>query len=164
MMEKGGIIKTAKITVDDTPNIQLHTLKARARAMRRKGAEAVFIDYLTLIRHNTSAPMWERVGEVSKQLKELARELDVPVVVLSQLGRQSEDKEPSLADMRQSGAVEEDADVVILLHRARETDGDEIEAKVHVAKNRHGDTGTVLLIFDRRHVRFREKDIIHGTK
>ena len=144
------------LALDDTPNIGLTELRSKARQMRRHGVQCIFVDYLTLIRHGDmrmSRP--ERVGEVSKQMKGLARELDIPIVALSQVNREAEDKIPNLENLRQSGEIEEDSDVVMMLHRERDKD----ETILRVAKHRNGPTGDAELTFQREHVRFVERSI-----
>jgi len=139
--------------IDDTPNIKLIKLIARSKQMKRRGVEIIFIDYLTLIQHeNSKMPRHERIGNVSKRLKQLARELDLPILVLSQVGRQSEGREPGLADLRQSGEIEEDADMIIFLHRERK----ETETSVMVAKNRNGSTGEIRMLFLPEYTRFEQ--------
>ena len=134
--------------------------------MRRKfAAQVIFIDYIGLIAlENAGArPRHEVVSEISRSLKALARELKIPLVILAQLNRESEkgdDKEPLLSNVRDSGSIEQDADVVMLLHRPRVTKQNEEEkspsfpTKVIVAKNRNGATDTVTLNFVPRFVRF----------
>jgi replicative DNA helicase len=147
----------APLWLDDTPNISLAALKSRARTMARRGARIVFVDYLTLVQHGESSmPRHERVGEVSKSLKNLARELDIPIVALSQVRRDTEGRMPQLSDLRQSGEIEEDADMVIFLDRERS--GDNIrEARCEVAKSRNSETGTLELVFTPQFVTFEDK-------
>ena len=142
--------------IDDTPNIKLSDLIKQARLMKRKEkVEVIFIDYMSLIQHgNHKQPLWERVGEISARLKQLARELDIPVIVLSQVGRDSEQKEPTLADLRYSGSIEQDADMIIFLHRERESDGSNIPTQVIVAKNRNGATGRCDVLFMKQQTKF----------
>jgi replicative DNA helicase len=161
----------APLLIDDTPSIQLGTLLSRARKMKRMGIRVLYVDYLTLIRHGDArTPKHERVGEVSKSLKTLARELDIPVVALSQVGREAEDRMPTLADLRQSGEIEEDADIIILLHRDKreqqQGDGQDLTVDVDIAKNRTGPTDSFKLIFQPRYVRFetRLEDRQHAGK
>lgn len=120
----------------------------------------VVIDYLQLVtaggKHGNRE---QEVAEVSRGIKALAKDLDVPVLALSQLNRhveRAEKKEPSLADLRESGAIEQDADVVAFLHRdaAFDMDADPTQAKVSVVKNRHGVGGYFDLIFDPKRMRF----------
>ena len=158
--DAAGLLRAAEelyheqVLLNTTPSIRLQDLKGLARSMVRRGARLIVVDYLTLIQHGDArTPRHERVGEVSKALKGLARELDVPVIVLSQLARTAEGKEPNLAELRQSGEIEEDADVVMLLHRERD-ESDPIEVALYVAKNRNGAVGTVKLLFFPRCGRF----------
>ena len=156
VLQAGNDLKNCRILLDDTPNIPLQELRLKARQMVRLGAQILFVDYITLIRHGDKRmPRWERVGDISKELKRMARDLSVPVVALSQVGRPSEGHEPSLSDLRQSGEIEEDADIVMLLHRERE----EEEATLRIAKHRNGPTGLVRLRFVMEYARFRGVEI-----
>jgi replicative DNA helicase len=149
------------VIIDDTPNIKLNLLKNRARRMKRRGTQIIFVDYLTLIKHpNSTIPMWERVGEISKDMKELARELDIPIVALSQVTRIDEDKMPTLACLRMSGAIEEDADVIMFLwrNRAKCESQEDMTTVIDIAKNREGSTGKAELIFVPQYVTFEEKE------
>lgn len=140
-----------QIMIDDTPNIHIRDLRLSARVMKRRGAKIIFVDYLTLIRDSMhNMPRWERVGEMTKELRRIARDLDIPIVVASQVGREAEGKRPTLADLRQSGAVEEDADVVILMHRER-TGRD---LSLFIEKQRNGPCEEVLVTFDKEYARF----------
>lgn len=141
------------LLIDDTPNARLRDIRSKARWMYRQGVRIIFVDYLTLIRHgDMKLARHERVGDISKQLKHLARELDIPVVALSQVGRQAEDSMPTLADLRQSGEIEEDSDVIIFLHRERTTETGITE--VYIAKNRNGPVGAFRLTFFPAYARF----------
>jgi replicative DNA helicase len=163
IIEAGEAIQGMRIYIDDTPNVAMATMLSRARKMKRLGARIVYVDYLTLLRHgDAKMPRHERVGEISKMLKGLARELSIPIVALSQVGRQAADCPPSLADLRQSGEIEEDADVVILLHRATSDDSGENRdqiVEVNVAKNRTGPTEIFTLTFLREFVRFEPRAV-----
>lgn len=131
-----------QILICDQAAIRLHELKSLARKMVLSGCKIIFIDYLTLISFtdkNMNRP--ERVGFISKQLKAMAGELNIPVVVLSQVARSAEDKMPTLNELRQSGEIEEDADIVLFLHRKRNSD----EMEVSVAKNRFGTASNFVL-------------------
>ncbi|WP_327785867.1 DnaB-like helicase C-terminal domain-containing protein [Borreliella garinii] len=101
--------------------IHIHELKSKARKMKKDyGVQIIFIDYISLIsvaQNNT--PRFEQVAFLSKNLRELARELEIPIIVLSQVTRNAEGREPSLANLRESGALEKDADTVIFLHREK---------------------------------------------
>ena len=140
-----------QVLVNDTPNVRLQDIRSQTRTMKRRGARIVFVDYLTLIQHGDSrTPRHERVGEVSKGLKHLARELEIPVVVASQLNRLAEGKEPNLSELRQSGEIEEDADVIMFIDRKR----DAADARLIVAKNRNGACGVLDLRFTATCARF----------
>lgn len=150
-----------QLLLNATPNIKLVDLKGLARTMVRRGAKLLVVDYLTLIRHgDPKTPRHERVGEVSKELKGLARELSVPIVALSQLARTAEGQEPNLAQLRQSGEIEEDADLVMLLHRERDEHAAAIPTKLIIAKNRNGPCGTVDLIFHPQCGRFDLQEVL----
>lgn len=158
LTEAAGRIYEAPLYIDDTPNIKLLDLRAQARRMKSKeDIKALFIDYIGLIEpeNKTNVPRHEQVAEISRSIKSLARELQIPIICLSQVGRQSEGKPPTLADLRESGSIEQDADVVLFLHREREDsresrDGHSagnIETDLVVAKQRNGPVGTVKLAF-----------------
>lgn len=156
IVDAGNGLNDLPILVDDTPNPPLSHIKGRARQMVRQGVSIIFIDYLTLIRHgNPSMPRPERVGEVGKQLKQLSRELNIPVIVLSQVNRDAEGKEPTLANLRQTGELEEDGDVIVFLHRDR----DESLTEVIIAKQRQGPVTRFKVVFLPQFVRFENKTV-----
>jgi replicative DNA helicase len=159
LTEAAGRIYEAPLFIDDSPNIKLLDLRAQARRMRQQEkVEAIFVDYIGLVepenKHNI--PRHEQVAETSRSLKSLARELDIPVICLSQVGRQSEGKAPNLADLRESGSIEQDADVVMFLHRDREgtQDANNIETELIVAKQRNGPVGTIKVAFIPKYTKF----------
>lgn len=134
----------------DTPNMKLLDLRAMARRMVVNfGVKIIFIDYIGLIStENPSAPVYEQMAEVSKSLKALARELEIPVVVLCQVNREAEGDEPTLAQLRGSGSIEQDADVVMFLHRERLKEEKPVqEAKLILSKQRNGPTGDIKIMF-----------------
>lgn len=140
----------APLYVVDTPNMRLIDLRAMARRMVTKhDVKIIFIDYIGLITtDDTSKATYDQVAEISKSLKALARELQIPIVALSQVARDAEGEEPKLNQIRGSGAVEQDADVVMFLHRDRlkeETAAQ--EAKIILAKQRNGATGDIKIMF-----------------
>ena len=156
LMEAAGRIYDAPLYIVDMPNMKLLDLRAQARRLRaQQKVEIIFIDYLTLITsENYDLPRHEQIAEISRSLKSLARELDVPVVALSQVRRDAEGKRPTLSDLRESGSIEQDADVVMFLHRERETerkgDGERSKAiptELILAKQRNGPVGTVDIVF-----------------
>ena len=147
----------------DTPNMKLSEIRASARRLKReKGVQAIFIDYIGLIDAEMPAASkkFEQVSEISKALKSLARELEIPVVVLCQVSREAEGEknEPQLNNLRDSGAIEQDADMVMFLHRNRKVDQEKLvkdqkgditlqPTKVIVAKQRNGETGEFFVGF-----------------
>jgi replicative DNA helicase len=119
---------------------------SRIIAAKPQGLALVVVDYLGLITANDRRkPRWEQITEISGALKTLALELQVPILALSQLNRDAENRPPTLAQLRDSGAIEQDADVVMLLHRESR---DAEEAELNIAKNRNGATGAMTLSFD----------------
>ncbi len=157
----------APILIDDSSGLSILDLRTRARrAVKEKGARIVFVDYLQLL-HARGGRRFEgnrtqEVSEISRSLKLMAKDLEVPVVALSQLSRaveQREDKRPRLADLRESGAIEQDADLVLFLHRPGMYDPqgesrDAARVEVIVAKNRNGPLGTASLVFHKMYTRF----------
>jgi replicative DNA helicase len=161
LSEAAGRIYEAPLYIADSPNMRLLDLRAQARRMKsRHNVAAVFIDYLTLITsEGRDQPRHEQIAEISRSLKALARELDIPVIALSQVRRDAEGKMPSLADLRESGSIEQDADVVRFLHRERGGDteaGADVETELIVAKQRNGPIGTLKLAFVPQYVRFED--------
>jgi len=162
------ILAKAPIYVDDTGGLEVEGLRARARRLcKKQGIEIIFIDYMQLVRikgyeHRSRN---EEVSAVSASLKAMAKELKIPVVVLSQLSRAPENdgqRKPRMSDLRDSGAIEQDADVVCLLRRpcklARDDENDdETLAVVEVAKHRNGPTGDIRLNFEDQYTRFEDR-------
>ncbi len=158
--DAAGRIYDAPLFIEDSPNLKLLDLRAQARRMRSNhNVEIIFIDYLTLItsEHHDLA-RHEQIAEISRSLKALARELDVPVVALSQVRRETEGKLPTLADLRESGSIEQDADVVMFLHRERlpsdEDPNEDVETELIVAKQRNGPVGKISLAFSPKFTKF----------
>ena len=163
----------APLIVDDTPALDVMDLRSRARRAKKAfGIELIVIDYLQLCVCNAAARQASRqieVSMISQQIKAMAKELKIPVIVLSQLSRANEQRgdkneRPKLSDLRDSGAIEQDADVVFLLRRPSRTPGaqdsnDETLAIIDVAKNRNGETGEVRVNFFREFTRFGDRDI-----
>jgi replicative DNA helicase len=156
-------ISEAPMYIDDSPNLTMMEIRAKARRLRQKSElKLIVVDYLQLM---TSGKKFEsrqqEVSEFSRSLKLLAKELQVPVVALSQLNRSPEqrtDKKPMLADLRESGAIEQDSDIVILLHRPDLFDQDNEErlgeADLIIAKHRNGQTRTVTVAHQLHYARF----------
>src|SRR3954469_23527227 len=174
-------LQSLPLYIDDTPGLTIAALRARARRLKRqKNIGMVIIDYLQLLQgtgRNSNDNRVNEISEISRGLKTLAKELDVPVIALSQLSRaveQREDKRPQLSDLRESGSIEQDADIVLFIYReeyylaARQPADDHPEidkwreemarvyglAEILVAKQRHGSTGKVRVKFDSRITKF----------
>lgn len=158
----------SQMYIDDTSGISVAEMRSKCRKLKlEKGLDLVLIDYLQLM----SGPQHvenrqQEIAVITRSIKGMARELDVPVILLSQLSRAPEsraDKRPMLADLRESGAIEQDADVVVLLYRKAfyEEDADNI-AEAIVAKHRNGKTGTIRLAWQGEHTRFVNLDESHG--
>lgn len=170
LMDAASRIYDAPMYIVDVPNIKLLDLRSLARRMKsEKDVKIIFIDYLTLITHeNTDLPRWEQISSISRSLKALARELRIPVVALSQLKREAEGKQPSLADLRESGSIEQDADLIMFLHREREIDKRHDERSPYtptdllVAKHRNGPVGKVSLLFFQKITRFESLEKEHA--
>ena len=144
----------------DTPNMKLLDLRAVARRMvKNQDVKIIFIDYIGLIStEDPTAPVFEQVSLISKSLKALARELSIPIVALCQVARDAEGQEPNLAQLRGSGSIEQDADVVMFLHRDRLKD--EVaaqDAKIILAKQRNGATGDIPIMFLPGYSKFENK-------
>lgn len=162
LQDAAGRIYLSPLWIDDTPNMKLLELRSTARRLRTQNkVQIMFIDYIGLIQNeNSKIPRHEQIGEVSRSLKSLARELKIPIVVLSQVGRQSEGNKPTLADLRDSGSIEQDADVIMFLHRERvETSGEgekpqTIPTELILSKQRNGPTGTAKITFIPRYAKF----------
>ena len=163
VVEGIGIIGNSKLIIDDTPGISISELRSKCRKMKLEyGLSIVIIDYLQLMSGNSgnNASRQQEISDISRGLKALARELNVPVIALSQLSRaveQRPDHRPMLSDLRESGAIEQDADVVMFLYRDdyynKDTEHPN-EAEVIIAKQRNGPIGTVNLIWKPEYTKF----------
>jgi replicative DNA helicase len=157
-----GQINDAPLYIDDSPNLTLVEIRAKCRRLaQRVGLKMVVIDYIQLMTSGKKVESRQQeVSEFSRALKLLAKELQVPVIALSQLNRQAEqtkDKKPEISHLRESGSLEQDADVVILLHREGIGEKDHPragEADIILAKQRSGPTGTVTVAFQGQYSRF----------
>lgn len=162
--DSAGVLSQAPIFIDDSPNITALEIRAKSRRLKmEKDIGLIIIDYLQLMKSRASAERRDlEISEISRSLKALAKELDLPVVALSQLNRKLEersDKRPQLADLRESGALEQDADVVAFLYRDELYNKDENnpnkgKAELIVSKQRNGPTGFCILTFLDTYTRF----------
>jgi len=166
-------LNKAPIYIDDTPGISIFELRAKSRRLKQKhNIEAIIIDYLQLMTGGTNKMQGNReqeISHISRSIKEIAKELNVPVLVLSQLNRSVEsrggDKKPVLSDLRESGAIEQDADIVSFIHRPEYYNLMEDEAgptqgigNIIIAKHRNGSTGTIRLKFIGKYAKFDNLD------
>ena len=163
VVEGIGIIGNSKLLIDDTPGISITELRSKCRKMKLEyGLSMVIIDYLQLMTGSgrTGDNRQQEISEISRSLKALARELNAPVIALSQLSRACEsrqDHRPMLSDLRESGAIEQDADIVMFLYRDdyynKDTETPNI-AEVIIAKQRNGPIGTVNLLWQPEFTKF----------
>jgi replicative DNA helicase len=176
-----GQLVEAKMYIDDSAGISLAEMRAKARRLKQTagGLDLVMVDYLQLMSATLPSAGGKRyenrtqeVSAISRGLKALAKELEVPVVALSQLSRASErrgdDKRPMLSDLRESGSIEQDADVVAFIHREsyyshdeEMSEADKAKSEIILAKQRNGPTGTVPMYFNARYTRFESLDSTH---
>jgi replicative DNA helicase len=154
LVEGAAVLYEAPLHIIASPNMPLLDLRAQARRLRlQHKVEIIFIDYLTLIspeKENKYLQPFDQFAAISKSLKSLARELNIPIVVLSQLNRDTKEKEPQLSNIRASGAIEQDADLVIFLEREKGA----TDAKLNIAKQRDGETGKIDIVFMPEYTRF----------
>jgi replicative DNA helicase len=162
LAQRIGEVTTAPLFIDDSPHVTMMELRAKCRRLKqRQQLSLVVVDYLQLMTPSKRLDSRQQeVSEMSRSLKLLAKELEVPVIALSQLNRAAEnraDKKPQLSDLRESGAIEQDADVVVLLHREDVYEPESAragEADFIIAKQRNGPTGTVTVLFQGHYSRF----------
>jgi len=152
----------APLYIDDTPGMTAMELRSSARRLKQKyDIDAVYVDYLQLMHMPGAESRQVEIATISRSLKALGRELNIPIIALAQLNRMAEgrsDKRPVMSDLRESGAIEQDADVILLIHREEyyrpEDENVRNQAELIIAKQRNGPTGTVTLHFDKKLTRF----------
>jgi len=162
LQEAASLLMDCPIFIDDSPAMTVLEVRAKARRLRaEKKLELAVVDYLQLMRGQTDAPSREQeISYISRSLKALAKELNVPVIALSQLSRKVEDrpkKEPQLADLRESGAIEQDADVILFIYRDEvynDNSPEKGQARILLKKQRNGPTGEFRLAFRGLYTRF----------
>ena len=167
-----GELAKAPIWVDDSPGLTVLELRAKARRLKlQHDIKCIMVDYMQLMDNPGPDSRQQQISEISRGIKAVAREIGVPVICLSQLNRQSEGRDghrPRMSDLRESGSIEQDADVVMLLHRedyyhlGEENFIPTNEAEIIVAKQRNGPTGTVKLTFLNKSTRFANKSTADG--
>jgi replicative DNA helicase len=159
-----ALLNEAPLFIDDTPALTVTELRARARRLKREhGLSMIVIDYIQLMQGSSRSSNENRateISEISRSLKALAKELEVPVVALSQLNRSLEqrpNKRPIMSDLRESGAIEQDADLIVFIYRDEVYNEDSAEkgkAEIIISKQRNGPIGTVALTFQGKYTRF----------
>jgi len=180
MVKKSGKLGDAKIFIDDTPALNIFELRAKCRRLKMQhDIQMIMIDYLQLMTTSESSKIGNReqeISTISRALKSIAKELNVPIIALSQLSRKVEDrgasKKPMLSDLRESGAIEQDADMVVFLYRPeyynldQDEDGNSMRgiAQVIIAKHRNGSLDTVNLRFIGQYIKFAELDEFASTE
>jgi replicative DNA helicase len=155
-------LSEAKIFIDESPALTPTELRARARRVKREhGLNLIIVDYLQLMQvPGTKENRATEIAEISRNLKALAKELQIPVIALSQLNRgveQRTEKKPVMSDLRESGAIEQDADMILLIYREEVYDKNTTKkgiAEIDIAKHRNGEIGTFLLTFQGMYARF----------
>lgn len=171
LAKAAGPLASSKIFIDDTPGISVTEMRSKCRRLKiEHGLDLIVIDYLQLVQGRIrSENRQQEVSDISRSLKTLAKEMDAPVIALSQLSRAPEaraDHRPMLSDLRESGSIEQDADVVCFLYRDdyynKESDKKNI-AEVIISKQRNGPTGTVELYFIGQYTKFQGIDRVHQT-
>lgn len=169
LITAGDTLRQGKLFLDDSPGQSMLRISANARRLKlRHGVRLVVIDYLQLIDpDNRRDSRQEQVSAISRRLKFLARELEIPVIALAQVNRSSEDRQdhrPRLADLRESGAIEQDADTVMLLHRPELHEPGQYEGIVEVliGKQRNGPTGDITLTYLKQYMRFENYIVEHS--
>ncbi len=172
LAQAAGLLSDLPIWLDDTPGLTLMELRAKARRLKSEHKLAlIVIDYLQLMRAGVRTDSREQeISEISRSLKGMAKELELPVVALSQLNRSVEtrgtkDKRPQLSDLRESGAIEQDADTILFIYRDEIYNPESTDkgmAEIIVGKQRAGPTGSVKCLFHREYTRFDNLDDQHG--
>jgi replicative DNA helicase len=168
LIDAGGVLRNGKLFIDDSPVQSMLRIAANARRLKlRHGIKLLVIDYLQLIEpDNRRDPRQEQVAQISRRLKALAKELQIPLLALAQVNRSSEDRQdhrPRLADLRESGSLEQDADTVIILHRPDRYEPGQHEGiiEVIIGKQRNGPTGEITLAYLKQFMRY--EDYAPGT-
>jgi len=163
MTSATGFLQEAPIFIDDTPALTPNEVRTRARRLKREhGLGLIVIDYLQLMQGsgNSRENRATEISEISRNLKAMAKELDVPVIALSQLNRSLEqrpNKRPVMSDLRESGAIEQDADLIVFIYRDEvynEDSPDKGTAEIIIGKQRNGPIGTIRLTFHGKYTRF----------
>lgn len=169
VLEACSDFEHSPLFIDDTPGMTALELRSKARRLKQtKDIQAVFVDYLQLMHTPQSESRQAEIAAISRNLKSLGRELGIPIISMAQLNRMAEgrtDKKPLMSDLRESGAIEQDADVVLLIHREEYYYPDKEEARgkaeLIIAKQRNGPTGNIELSFNKRLTLFGNPSLMH---
>ncbi|MBI72264.1 MAG: replicative DNA helicase [Candidatus Marinimicrobia bacterium] len=170
LSEAASILSESNVYIDDSADLNIMELRAKARQLKAdKDIDILFIDYIQLLHApQKSESRQQEISYISRSLKALAKELDIPIVALSQLSRAVEsrtDHRPIMSDLRESGAIEQDADVVMFIYRKyvySKSEEDEGLAEIILSKHRNGPTGTVKVSFIDKYAKFDNLDIVHS--
>ena len=170
LSEAASVLSESDIYIDDSADLNIMELRAKARQLKAdKDIDIIFIDYIQLLHApQKSESRQQEISYISRSLKALAKELDIPIVALSQLSRAVEsrtDHRPIMSDLRESGAIEQDADVVMFIYRKyvySKAEEDQCMAEIIVSKHRNGPTGTVKVSFIDKYAKFENLDIVHS--
>ncbi len=162
LLDACAAFEQAPLFIDDTPGMTAMELRSKARRLKQKtDLQAIYVDYMQLMHVPKSESRQVEISTISRSLKSLGRELNIPIIALAQLNRMAEgrqDKRPLMSDLRESGAIEQDADVIMLIHREEyykpEDESVRNQAEIIIAKQRNGPTGIVTLHFDRKLTKF----------
>ncbi|MFH1896574.1 MAG: replicative DNA helicase [bacterium] len=161
-----GVLAEAPIFIDDTPGITINEMRTKARRLHiEQGVKLIVIDYIQLCQGRGLESRVQEVSEISQAIKNIARELKIPVLALSQLSRAIEsrgEKKPQLSDLRESGSIEQDADVVMFLYRPDEEDRGSVN--LLISKHRNGPTGELSLYFRGERTKFYESEKLHEAE
>ncbi len=171
VIEGMGQLSSAPIYIEDTPGLSVMEVRSKARRLQaQSGVDLVIVDYLQLMQARRSDNRVQEVSDISRGLKALARELNIPVIAISQLSRAVEGRTnhvPMLSDLRESGSIEQDADLVMFIYREdlydKESDKKGI-AEIHIAKHRNGPLGVIPLRFDSATTRFQNLERIRSAE
>jgi replicative DNA helicase len=170
LSQAANALSEAQIYIDDSAGLNIMELRAKARQLKvEKDIDIFYVDYLQLLNAGSkSENRQQEISYISRSLKALAKELNVPIVVLSQLSRAVEsrtDHRPIMSDLRESGAIEQDADVIMFVYRKHVYSKDEEDygrGEIIISKHRNGPTGTVDVTFIDKYARFENEDKIHS--
>ena len=155
LTEASNILDQIPLFIHDRSSIKLSQVKALIRLWKRKGIKIIFIDYFTYIKHdNQNIPRREQYGDISKSLKSIAKETDLPIIVLSQLNRDGEGKPPTMANLKETSELEDDADIIMFLHRKE----NETKTQLIIVKNRNGAKDIIDLDFKKETTTFYEME------